>query len=99
MSLITMQGTCHKSCHKSGATTRKWSRLWSFSIAYATSLAFDENPSLCSFNVPIMRKQLVSYFEKETMYPFSKQHKRSFKIQKKSTVTQYLLFMLYSMPI
>ena len=70
-----------------------------FAIAYATSLAFDENPSLCSFNVPIMRKQLVSCFEKETMYPFSKQHKRSFKIQKKSTVTQYLLFMLYSMPI
>ena len=96
---ITLQGTCHKSCHKSGTAIRKWSKLWSFCNSICTSLAFGGNTSLCSYNVPILRQQLVSCFEKETMYPFPKQHKRSFKIQKKSTVTHYLLFMSYSMPI
>ena len=99
MCLITLQGTCHKSCHKSGAATRKWSRLWSFCNSICTSLAFGEKTSLCIYNVPILRQQLVSCFENETMYPFPKQHKRSFKIQKTSTVTHFLLFMSYSMPI
>ena len=75
-----------------------------FAIAYAASLAFSENPSLCSYNVSIMRQQLVNCLEKETMYPFPKQDStkrvsKSKKKKKKSTVTQYLLFMSYSMPI
>ena len=44
-----------------------------FAIACATPLAFTENPSLCSYNVSIMRQQLVNCLEKETMYPFPKQ--------------------------
>ena len=31
--------------------------------------------------------------------PKTGQHKKSFKMQKKSMVTQYLLFLLFSMPI
>ena len=44
-----------------------------FAIACTTPLAFSENPSLCSYNVSIMRQQLVNCLEKETMYPFPKQ--------------------------
>ena len=43
-----------------------------FAIAYATSLAFGENPTLCSYNVPLMRQLLVNCLEKEMMYPFPK---------------------------
>ena len=43
-----------------------------FAVAYATSLAFGENPSLCSYSVPLMRQHLVNCLEKEMMYPFSK---------------------------
>ena len=44
-----------------------------FAIVYATSLAFSKNPSLCSYNVPLMRQHLVNCLEKEMMYPFPKQ--------------------------
>ena len=55
-----------------------------FAIAYGTSLAFDENPTLCSYNVPLMRQHLVNCLEKEMMYPFPKQDstKRVLKCQK-----------------
>ena len=43
-----------------------------FAVAYATSLAFGENPSLCSYNVPLIRQHLVNCLEKEMMYPFPK---------------------------
>ena len=43
-----------------------------FTVAYATSLAFGENPSLCSYSVPLMRKHLGNCLEKEMMYPFPK---------------------------
>ena len=71
-----------------------------FALAYATSLAFGENPSLYSYNMPLMRKHLVNFLEKKMMYPFLKlDSPREFKIQKDSTVTQYLLLMSFSMPI
>ena len=38
-----------------------------FAIAYATSLAFGENPTLCSYNMPLMRQHLVNCLEKEMM--------------------------------
>ena len=55
-----------------------------FAIALATSLAFDENPTSCSYNVPLMRQNLVNCFEKEMMYPFPKQDstKRVLKCKK-----------------
>ena len=55
-----------------------------FAIAYATSLAFGENPTLCSYNVPLMRQHLVNCLEKEMMYPFPKQDitKRVLKCKK-----------------
>ena len=43
-----------------------------FALAYTTSLAFGENPSLCSYNMPLMRKRSVNFLEKEMMYPFPK---------------------------
>ena len=55
-----------------------------FAIAYATSLVFGENPTLCSYNVPLMRQHLVNCLEKEMMYPFPKQDstKRVLKYKK-----------------
>ena len=55
-----------------------------FETAYATSLAFGENPTLCSYNVPLMRQHLVNCLEKEMMYPFPKQDstKRVLKCKK-----------------
>ena len=44
-----------------------------FAIAYDMPLKFSKNPSLCSYNVPIMRQQLVNCLEKKMMYPFPKQ--------------------------
>ena len=65
-----------------------------FAIAYATSIAFGENPSLCSYNVPLMRQHLVSCLEKEMIYPFPKQDrtKRVLKCKK----IQLLLSIYYS---
>ena len=73
-----------------------------FAIAYVTSLVFGENPSLCSYNVPLMSQHLVNCLEKEMMNPFPKQDstKRVLKCKKKkSAVTHYLLFMLFSMSL
>ena len=80
MCLITLQGTCHKSCYKFGAATSKWSRFWSF----CNSICHVENPTLCSYNLPLMRQHLVNCLEKEMMYPFPKQDitKRVLKCQK-----------------
>ena len=45
-----------------------------FAIAYAMLLAFGKCPSLCSYNVPLMRQHLVNCLEKKMMYPFQKQN-------------------------
>ena len=68
-----------------------------FAIAYAASLAFSENPSLCSYNVSIMRQQLVNCLEKETMYPFPKQDstKRVSKSKKKKKINCYSVFIVH----
>ena len=60
-----------------------------FAIAYTMSLAFTENPSLCLYNEPIMRQQLVNCLEKEMMYLFPKQD--STKRVSKSKINQLLL--------
>ena len=98
MCLITLQETCHKSCHKFGAATSKWSRLWCF--RYSTyHLSSWRKPSLSySYNE---HSYIQSIALKKNDVPISKtgQHKERFKMQKKSTVTQYLLFMSFGMPM
>ena len=50
---------------------------------------------------PLLLIFLISFEELNTLVPIPKtgQHKESFKMQKQSTVTQYLLFMSFSMTI
>ena len=66
-----------------------------FAIAYAASLAFSENPSLCSYNVSIMRQQLVNCLEKETMYPFPKQDSTKRVSKSKKKKKNQLLLSIY----
>ena len=67
-----------------------------FAIAYVTSLVFGENPSLCSYNVPLMSQHLVNCLEKEMMNPFPKQDstKRVLKCKKK-IINRYSLFIIH----
>ena len=101
MCLITLQGTCHKSCYKFGAATSKWSRLWSFcnSICHVSSVW--RKPDImfiqCAINETTFSK--LPWKRNDVPVPKTGQHKESFKVLKKSTVTQYLLFMSFSMPI
>ena len=98
---ITLQGTCHKSCYKFGAATSKWSRLWSFcnSIWHVSSVW--RKPDImfiqCAINETTFSK--LPWKRNDVPVPKTGQHKESFKMPKKSTVTQYLLFMSFSMPI
>ena len=68
-----------------------------FAIACTTPLAFSENPSLCSYNVSIMRQQLVNCLEKETMYPFPKQDSTK-RVSKSKKKNQLLLSIYCSFP-
>ena len=95
MCLITLQGTCHKSYYRFGAARSKWSRLWSFcnSICHVSSVW--RNPDIMFIQRAINETTFSKLPWKRNDVPVPKtgQHKESSKMQKKSTVTQYLLFM------